>query len=111
MPRGENPNSRANLTHRFTEQTARQAQKKSAATRKYNGRFREAAKEALTDDALSTMVQAMIHRAEQGNIAAFKTLFDIMGEANQAEPEAEVRLAFLAPQDEPEQPPEDIPEE
>ena len=111
MPRGENPNSRANLTHRFTEQTARQAQRKSAASRKYNGRFREAAKEALTDDALNTMVQAMIHRAEQGNIAAFKVLFDIMGEANKPDAEPEIRLAFLAPKDEPEQPPEDIPEQ
>jgi len=111
MPRGDNPNSRANLTHRFTEQTARKAQKKSAESRKLNGKFREAGKLALDDATLTKMFDAMIQRAINGNVTAFKTLYDIMGEADEPAAEAEIRLAWLAPMSEPEQPPEDIPEE
>lgn len=54
----------------------------------------------------------MIARAKKGNISAFKTLFDVMGEANQIESnESEIRLAYIARMDPPEEPPEFIGEE
>lgn len=111
MPRGENPNSRANLTHRFNEQTARKAQKKSVESHKLNNSIREAGKLALDDATLHSLWQAIIERAKQGNVTAFKTIYEVMGEAERSEPEAEIRLAYLPPKDEPEPPPEDIPEE
>lgn len=111
MARGSNPNSRANLSKgkMFDSASARKAQIKSAEAHNYNCRFREAGKEALTDDALKEIWQAMIKRAKQGNIAAFKAMFDIMGEAKQTNSdEPEIRLAFIAEMSPPESPPDDI---
>ena len=105
MPRGDNPNSRANLTNRFNEQTARKAQKKSAKSRKLNGNFREAAKLALDDATLTEMIEAMIEQAVKGNVTAFKALYDIRGEANEPAAEADYpRIIIAARLDEPEQP-------
>lgn len=115
MPRGSNPNSRANLKKGkpFTAETARKASEKGLATQKYNASFRAAGRDLLTDEEMSKMWKAMIARAKSGNITAFKTLFDVMGEAAQdvIQKDAEVNIAFLAPVSPPETPPDDIEEE
>lgn len=114
MPRGDNPNSRKNLTHKgFDTETARKAGQKGRATQKYNASFRAAGRDMLTDEEMAKMWKAMIARAKSGNITAFKTLFDVMGEAAQdvISKEADVNIAFLAPVSPPETPPDDIEEE
>lgn len=79
MPRGDNPNSRANLKQ-ISPKDAREMQKKSVESRKYKASFRAAGKDLLTDEEMAKMWKAMIARAKSGNIAAFKMLFDVMGE-------------------------------
>lgn len=110
MPKGSNPNSRANLKkgNRFDKESAREANKKSIATKKYNASFRAAGRDMLTDEEMQKMWKAMIARAKSGNISAFKMLFDVMGEAAQdaIAKDADVNIAYLAPVSPPESPPE-----
>lgn len=83
MPRGSNPNSRKNLTHPgFSTETARKAAEKSAQTKRYNASFRAAGKDLLTDEELKKMWNAMMEKAQSGNVSAFKALFDVMGEGS-----------------------------
>jgi hypothetical protein len=113
MPRGDNPNSRKNLAKGkpFTAETAREASKKGLATQKYNASFRAAGKDLLTDEEMAKMWKAMIQRAKNGNITAFKTLFEVMGEGQIIENNGEIRIAYLVKQDPPEKPPAEIEEE
>lgn len=113
MPRGDNPNSRANLTNRFNEKTARKAQQKSAESRKLNSSLREACKQALDDDTLTEICQALIKRAKTGNLAAIKLIFTMTDEPKAEPQQTEIRLAYLAQVGTPEEPPryEPIPAE
>ena len=113
MPRGDNPNSRANLTNRFNEKTARQAQQKSAESRKYNSSIREACRRAFDDDTLTEICQVLIKRAKAGNLAAIKLIFTMTDEPKAEPQQTEIRLAFLAQAGTPEEPPkyEPIPAE
>ena len=99
MARGNNPNSKANLSkgQRFNSQTAKAAQTKSVVAHRQNSRLKKIASEALTDDVLTMIIMAMIKKAKNGNIAAFKALYDVMGEADRVEQkETEIRIAYLA---------------
>ena len=118
MPKGSNPNSKKALAEnrkktQFNGESAVKAAKKSNATKKYNASFRAAGRDMLTDASMQKMWNAMIKRAEQGNINAFKMLFDVMGEAalDLVSNDAEVNLAFIAPVSAPETPPEEIEDE
>ena len=118
MPRGDNPNSRKALEKnrkktQFSGENAVKMGAKGNATRKYNASFRAAGRDMLTDTAMQKMWSAMIKRAEQGNINAFKMLFDVMGEAtlDLITQDAEVNLAFIETVSTPEPPPEDIEDE
>ena len=111
MPRGDNPKSKENLSkgRRFNSESGRKAQIKSAESHRMNSRFREAGREALTDEALNSMFEAIIRKAESGNVSAFKTLFDIMGEAKKnPEDSQENNIVFIAEMRQPELPPPDI---
>ena len=107
MPRGDHPNSKKNLQKGkpFNAETARKAQKKSAESHRYNASFRAAGKDILTDEELKKMWTAMVKRAQSGNIAAFKMLFDVMGEGAVQEHtgDAQVNLVIqdVLPREEP----------
>jgi len=105
MARGSNPNSRANLTKGkgFCTETARKAQIKSVEAHKQNTRLQKIAYEALTDDVIIKIVKAIIKRAENGDIAAFKAICEVMGETNHNQTSSQdIRLAIvpLLPPDE-----------
>ena len=107
MPRGDNPNSKANLAKGkpFNAETARKAKQKSDQSKKYNASFRACGRDVLTDDELKKMWIAMIKRAQGGNIKAFELLYNVMGEAlAESNTGAQVNLAILAdvlPREEP----------
>lgn len=109
MPRGDNPNSKANLKKGkpFNAETARKAKQKSDATKQYQASFRACGRDVLTDEELRKMWTAMIQRAKSGNIKAFELLYNVMGEGMTEQTGAQVNLAILADVLPREEPPKD----
>ena len=81
MPRGENPNSKANLSKgkRFSEETARKAQQKSVEVKRQLKTFRELDIETTTDDERKEMLNMLKLKARRGNLKAFEIYRDTMG--------------------------------
>lgn len=88
MPRGEHPNSRANLivnSERTPKQRKKQAQRAGIASGevrafKSNKTLTETLKELCTDDRKEKMVSRIITMAEYGNLRAFEIIRDMLGE-------------------------------
>ncbi len=81
MARGENPNSRANLSKgkRFSEETARKAQQKSVEVKRQLKTFRELDEAHTTDEERLKMLEAVKLKAKSGNLKAFEVYRDTMG--------------------------------
>lgn len=87
MPRGSNPNSKANLSKgkRFNEETARKAGKASAKKRQEYKTFKECFKANMTDEMREELFNMLMNRARRGNLKAFELLRDSLGERPQNE--------------------------
>ena len=86
MPRGDNPNSRANLkkTSDFTSEQLRERGKKgakaSAESRRALGSWKSAYKRTLTDEDLDAILNKVRDMAKRGNLNALDRLYRISGE-------------------------------
>lgn len=82
MPRGDNPNSKANLLKgkRINEENAREYGKKSAQAKKEYKSFQECFKDMITEEQRKKLFETMYRKAQAGNIKAFEVLRDTMGE-------------------------------
>ncbi len=85
MPRGENPNSRANLISN-SDRTPKERQERAAKMGKASGEarrqlktFRELDTEHTTDEERLKMLQAVKAEATHGNLRAFEIYRDTMG--------------------------------
>lgn len=81
MPKGDNPNSRANLVKGkpFNEERARIAAQKSVEKRRKLRTFRELDEDFTTDDERLIMLNALKAKVKQGSIKAFEVYRDTMG--------------------------------
>lgn len=83
MPRGENPNSRANLQKFGSEKDARKEGEKGRAKAKENRKvlktFQELDAEFTTDAERKKMLDMLKKRAEQGNLKAWELYANYMG--------------------------------
>ena len=85
MPRGDNPNSRANLkpqstrTKKEQREIAKLGGKASGEARKKLKTFKELDDEFTTDAERKKMLTMLKKRAEQGNLKAFELYRDTMG--------------------------------
>jgi len=84
MPRGDNPNSRANLQKFGSEREARKCGAKggkaSGESRRASASLTESLKKQLTPELMDDITLVLIKRAKQGNLKAFELLRDQMGE-------------------------------
>jgi len=85
MPRGDNPNSRANLI-KNSDLTPKQRREKASMMGKRSGEVKRALKtfkelddEFTTDAERKKMLAMLKKRAEQGNLKAFELYRDTMG--------------------------------
>lgn len=83
MPRGSNPNSRANLRKYGSEKEPREEGRKgglkSGETRKLLKSFKELDDEYTTSAERKKMLDALKRRAEAGNLKAFEVYRDTVG--------------------------------
>lgn len=82
MPRGQHPNSRANLAkgHQFNEETARKAQQKSAEVKRAYRSLNEDLREQATPEVLADINKRLLQMAKHGNLKAYELLRDGLGE-------------------------------
>ena len=86
MPRGDNPNSRANLikaenlTSEELRQRASNGGKRSAEVRAGWKSFQEIIKENTSEEEQLQIYKAVKQRAKQGNLKAFEIIRDTVGE-------------------------------
>ena len=94
MPRGEHPNSRANLKKgRFSTETARKAAEKSAETRAVNKSLNEDLKERCTPERIAKINERIITMAEHGNLRAYELIRDGLGEKPSDKTSVEMTVA------------------
>ena len=81
MPKGDNPNSRANLVKGkpFNEERARIAAQKSVEKRRKLRTFRELDEDFTSDKERLDMLEALKAKAKRGNVKAFEVYRDTMG--------------------------------
>lgn len=86
MPKGESPNSKANLVQ-FSGKSPKEVEmiqakggRISGVTRRKFRTFREELKKELTTERRTKMMDKLIGMAEDGNIAALKLVLQIIGE-------------------------------
>lgn len=82
MPRGDNPNSRANLKVKSSKEARElgaKGGKKSGEVRRQLKTFKELDDEFTTDAERKKMLAMLKRRAEQGNLKAFELYRDTMG--------------------------------
>ncbi len=86
MPRGEHPNSRANLivnserTPKQREDQARKAGQKSGEVRAQNASLSADLKGRCTPDRLAKINERILSMAEKGNLKAYEIVRDTIGE-------------------------------
>lgn len=84
MPKGENPNSRANLQMVRTTEEAREKGRKggkaSGQTRRVLGTFKAAYKRTMSDEDLDEILEKVKIMAKRGNLNALDRLLQISGE-------------------------------
>ena len=87
MPRGDNPNSRANLipinsrTMKEQRELCSKAGKASGRARAFNKTLRESMTELCTPDVMDAIAKRLIQMALHGNLKAIMLLLDILGES------------------------------
>lgn len=87
MPRGDNPNSRANLipinsrTMKEQRELCSKAGKASGRARAFNKTLRESMIELCTPDVMDAIAKRLIQMALHGNLKAIMLLLDILGES------------------------------
>lgn len=83
MPRGDNPNSRANLKRPSTEEARKRGAKggkASAKRRQAYASLTEALKDQCTPEVMQELTARLIKEAEGGNMRAYELLRDQLGE-------------------------------
>lgn len=82
MPRGDNPNSRANLSkgRPFDAETARKANEKSQEAKAINKKLNEDLKERCTPERIGKLNNKLLAMAERGNLKAYELIRDGLGE-------------------------------
>ena len=87
MPRGDNPNSRANLKpfeKGLPEKSQRDIQRKGSKAgnkaKKQYATLTEALKDQCTPEVMEQITSVLIKRAKQGNLKAYELVRDQMGE-------------------------------
>lgn len=86
MPRGEHPNSKANLEKAyggkggFSTETARKAQEKSVEAKAINASLSADLKGRCTPDRLAKINERILSMAEKGNLKAYELVRDTIGE-------------------------------
>ncbi len=82
MPRGEHPNSRANLKRgkKFNADTARKAGQKSVDAKTVYKSLNADLREQCTPDRISRINARLISMAEHGNLRAYELVRDGLGE-------------------------------
>ena len=86
MPRGDNPNSRANLDKAyggkggFSTETARKAQKKSVEAKAINASLSADLKSRCTPERMAKINERVLAMAEKGNLKAYELIRDGLGE-------------------------------
>lgn len=82
MPRGDNPNSRANLKKGkpFDAETARKAKEKSDEAKAVYRSLNEDLKECCTPERVRKMNERLLSMAEHGNLRAYELIRDGLGE-------------------------------
>ena len=99
MPRGENPNSRANLKPVRSEKEARKKGKKggkaSGESRRALSSFREVYQRTATDDDLMIIMNKVMELAKRGNLNALDRLLKISGEDRESEADTDIVQEFL----------------
>ena len=99
MPRGDNPNSRANLKPVRNKKEARERGKKggkaSGETRRTLGTWKAAYNRTLTDEDLEAILNKVREMAKRGNLNALDRLLKISGEDTAAELDNDKVQAFL----------------
>lgn len=87
MPRGDNPNSRANLipinsrTVKEQRELCSKAGRASGRARAFNKTLRESVSELCTPDVLEAIAKRLIQMAIHGNLKAIMLIMDILGES------------------------------
>lgn len=82
MPRGDNPNSRANLKKLTSDEARLQGKnggKKSAQVRRQLKTFKELDDLTTTNKDRQIMLEMLMKRAKQGNLKAFEVYRDTVG--------------------------------
>ncbi len=99
MPRGDNPNSRANLKPVRSKKEARKrgkkGGKKSGESRKALSSFREVYQRTTSDDDLEIILRKVMQMAKQGNLKALDRLIKISGEENNNDSDIDIVQEFL----------------
>lgn len=102
MPRGDNPNSRANLiknsdlTPSERKKKASKMGKASGEARRTLGTFKDAYKRTMTDEDLKAIIERVRDMARRGNLNALDRLLKISGEDQVANTEDNDQVrAFL----------------
>ena len=101
MPRGDNPNSRANLkplntrTKKEQREIQKKAGKKSGEARRTLGTWKAAYNRTLTDEDLEAILNKVREMAKRGNLNALDRLLKISGEDTAAELDNDKVQAFL----------------
>lgn len=102
MPRGENPNSKANLikssdlTSKELRERAKKGGEASAKKRAEYKTFKECFKANMTDDMRKELFNMLYNRAKRGNLKAFEILRDTLGE----KPISEIAVENMTPSQE-----------
>ena len=101
MPRGDNPNSRANLivnsdrTPKQRKKQAKKAGKASGESRRALSSFREVYQRTTSDDDLETILHKVMQMAKRGNLNALDRLLKISGEENNNDSDIDIVQEFL----------------
>ena len=101
MPRGDNPNSRANLkkpsdfTSKELRDRAKKGAKASAEARRQYKTFRESMQELATPEKKAKINSKMLEMAMRGNIRAFEMVLRVLGENSVDEADNDNVRAFL----------------
>lgn len=83
MPRGDNPNSRANLTAKSSKEArilGAKGGKKSGEVRRANASLNEALREAVTPEVAKQITETIVRKARAGNLKAYELIRDGLGE-------------------------------
>ena len=99
MARAMNPNSLNNLkvpTHAEAKKNGSKGGKASGIARRNYSSMRDALKEFLTDDKMDELISALFMTALEGNVQAFKLIFETFDQAKQDDSNATKGIIHLS---------------